>query len=303
MDLTRTGAHRCAFDAIGTSWLVVTDRPLTTRTRADLLDLVQEVEATCSRFRRDSLLAACRDAPHGGRFRFPAHTTALFDLLDALHTATDGAVDPLVGHDLERLGYDRDYTLIPAPPGPRHASTWGTAVRHEGADLLTDGPVVIDLGAAGKGHVVDLVCSALREAGVERAVVDAGGDLRVLGDTPVRIGLEDPRDPSRVLGVLDVHERALCASASNRRTWGPGLHHLLDARTGRPVQDVLATWVLADSAALADGLATALFVADAAPLVEHFTFSWVRLLATGRAQTSPDLAGCLVTARTDRGAP
>ncbi|MGN8245793.1 FAD:protein FMN transferase [Cellulomonas soli] len=288
-------AHRFGFDATGTSWQVVTDEPVDARTRRAVLDLVRGFEVACSRFRTDSLLSRCRHAPRGGRFRFPAHTAALFDLFDELHEATGGAVDPLVGRDLERLGYDAQYTLTPAPPVPRPPLAWGTHVRHEGSDLLTDGPVVLDLGAAGKGHLVDLVCALLRGRGIERAVVDASGDLRATGGPALRVGLEDPRDARRVIGVVELRDRALCASASNRRAWGEGLHHLLDARTGRPAHGVLATWVLADSAALADGLATALFVCDPAPLTARFPFSWVRLLADGRAQTSADLAGQLFT--------
>ncbi|GAA3803785.1 FAD:protein FMN transferase [Cellulomonas soli] len=308
-----TAAHRFRFEATGTSWQVVTDEPLDPLTRRAVLDLVEDVEATFSRFRGDSLLSRCRDAPQGGRFRFPAHAADLFDLLDELNVATDGAVDPLVGHDLERLGYDARYSFTPATSStcssslPSMASStsahgtagrqaaWGTHVRHHGSDLLTQGPVVLDLGAAAKGHLVDLVCGVLHAAGVDRSVVDASGDLRCTGGAPMRVGLEDPRDAHRVIGVVDLQDRALCASASNRRAWAPGVHHLLDARTGLPVQDVLATWVLADRAAVADGLSTALFVADPRPLAERFDFSWVRLLADGRAQASPDLAGRLFT--------
>ena len=53
-------------------------------------------------------------APDGGRFTFPEDSVALFDLYDRLHTATRGAVDPLVGRDLELLGYHRTYSLTPA---------------------------------------------------------------------------------------------------------------------------------------------------------------------------------------------
>ena len=83
----------------------------------------------------------------------------------------------------------------------------------------------------------------------------------------------------------------LCASATNRRAWGPGLHHVLDARTGIPVRDVVATWVLAADAASADGLATALFVTDPDRLLAEFSFQYVRLLADGRLQASAGFDG------------
>jgi thiamine biosynthesis lipoprotein len=60
-------------------------------------------------------------APSGGRFAFPEDATALFDLYDDLVEATGGALDPLVGRDLELLGYDAAYTLTPADDDVRSA--------------------------------------------------------------------------------------------------------------------------------------------------------------------------------------
>ncbi|WP_410971950.1 FAD:protein FMN transferase, partial [Salmonella sp. SAL4445] len=68
-------------------------------------------------------------------------------------------------------------------------------------------------------------------------IVDAGADLAVRG-RPQRIGLEHPFDHRRAIGVWEVTDAALCASAVNRRSWpsatGSTLHHVLDARTGLP---------------------------------------------------------------------
>jgi thiamine biosynthesis lipoprotein len=138
---------------------------------------------------------------------------------------------------------------------------------------------VIDVGAAGKGYLVDLISAILTQAGIAQHVVDAGSDLRHVGEQPIRVGLEHPLDPRRVIGVANLHGRALCVSSPTRRAWGPGLHHILDARTGAPVRDVLATWVVADTTALADGLATALFCTEPDRLADRSRSSFVRMLA------------------------
>ncbi|MGH2449824.1 MAG: FAD:protein FMN transferase [Candidatus Limnocylindria bacterium] len=93
----------------------------------------------------------------------------------------------------------------------------------------------------------------------------------------------------------------MCESAVTRRAWGDGLHHLLDVRTGLPVQDVVAAWVVADEAATADGLATALFFTEADQLAKVFPFAYVRMLADGRAETSHNFDGELFS-RVDRSA-
>ena len=127
----------------------------------------------------------------------------------------------------------------------------------DGEYLDTARPVLLDIGAAGKGYLVDLVSDLLVGLGIGTHVVDASGDLRVRGDASERIALEHPADPTKAIGVVELREGALCASASNRRSWGDGLHHVIDAVTGVPTADVIATWALAPDALHADGLATA----------------------------------------------
>ncbi|MDA0181337.1 FAD:protein FMN transferase [Solirubrobacter phytolaccae] len=281
-------------DAIGTRWQIETARPLSPAPRARIQDVIEDYDRTWSRFRPDSLVTEIAAAPAGGRFELPRHAVALLDLYDRLHELTDGALDPLVGRDLELLGYDATYSLRAAPLPDRvraheRRARWPD-VRRRGRTITTDRPVLIDVGAAGKGQLVDLVAQVLEDEGVEAFVVDAGGDLRQRGDAPIRVGLEHPLDALRVVGTVDLHDRALCASAANRRAWGPGLHHVLDARTGTCVDRVLATWVIAETAMLADGLATALFLTEPDRLQPAFGFSFVRMRPDG-LETSDGFEG------------
>lgn len=286
-----------AFEAIGTRWEIEAHEPLGPRLRRRILERIRRFDATYSRFRPDSLVSRVAATPDGGRFDFPGDSGALFDLYDWLHTATAGAVDPLVGRDLELLGYDRTYSLTPASDlvraeaCARERASWSEDVVRDGTSLVTRRPLVIDVGAAGKGYIVDIVSQILREAGFARFVVDGSGDLRHLGESGIQVGLEHPSDPSLVIGVVNLKNRALCASAVTRRAWGVGLHHVLDARTGVPVRDVVATWVVADDAATADGLATALFFTRPERLAEVFRFSYVRMFADGRAEISRNFDG------------
>ncbi len=231
-------------------------------------------------------------AQGGGRFAFPLEAARLFAFYDRLHAATGGAVDPLVGRDLERLGYGRDYALVPTGAARRPAS-WPRDVRHEGCDFVTEAAQVVDVGAAGKGLLVDMVAALLRRAGLTAHVVDASGDMRHAGPEPLAVGLEHPQAPREVIGVANLRGRALCASAITRRCWGDGLHHVIDARTGEPTRDVIATWVVADDAMVADGLATALFFTGHAALAGIAAFEFVRMFADGRAERSAGFDGTL----------
>ncbi|TBL69081.1 FAD:protein FMN transferase [Paenibacillus thalictri] len=285
------------FKAIGTQWEIETREPLSHQLQQRILERIEQFDLTYSRFSPDSLVSRVAAAADGGSFTFPEDSLPLFELYDRLYTATMGAMDPLVGRDLELLGYDRTYSLMPASDVIRSAAyaqgkaIWSKHIIRNGTTLVTQRPLVIDVGAAGKGYLVDIVSEMLCEAGIAEFVVDGSGDLRHSGGSSIQVGLEHPFDSSLVIGVAKLKNRALCASAVNRRSWGDGLHHVLDARTGIPVREVVATWVIADKAVTADGLATALFFTDGEHLAKNFRFSYVRMFADGRAEISRNFDG------------
>ncbi|WOS64402.1 FAD:protein FMN transferase [Sinorhizobium fredii] len=286
---------RFEFDAIGTSWEIDTPAPVGAEIRRRVLELVDRFDSVYSRFRDGSLITRIAEAENGGTFEFPPEAAAMFDLYDQLHEATDGAVDPLIGRDLELLGYDREYSLIPAlseiATYAIRRPRWDRDVVREGGTIVTRRPLVIDLGAVGKGCLVDLTARLLEIDGVEDFVVDGSGDMLHRGDKVLDVGLEHPLDPTMVVGVARLRNASLCASAINRRRWGDGLHHVLDARSGAPVNDVLATWVVSADTATADALATALFFGPASRLTASFDFTFVRMFADGRVEVSGNFDG------------
>ena len=220
---------------------------------------------------------------------FPDEAHELFDVYRRLYAATDGAVSPLVGRALESLGYDRTYSLSPSSPAVVPA--WDDAFAWDGTALSTVRPVTIDVGAAGKGYLVDIVGELLVRGGMTGVVVDASGDIRRWDTGSIRVALEHPADPTKAIGVVNLGHGAICASASNRRAWGPGLHHVIDATTGLPTHSVIATWAIAPTAVVADGAATGLFFGDAERIAEEFGIRYVRMFSTGRVEYSPDLDG------------
>lgn len=103
------------FESIGTQWEIETHEELDHGLKQRILKRVNQFKTTYSRFRQDSLVTRMATAPEGGCFEFPDDSISLFALYDKLYTASGGAVDPLVGRDLELLGYDRTYSLTPVP--------------------------------------------------------------------------------------------------------------------------------------------------------------------------------------------
>jgi thiamine biosynthesis lipoprotein len=295
------------FDAIGTRWQIDTDREVPSALRQAIAARIDQFDRDYSRFREDSLVT--RLARSAGAYRVPADAQPLIDVYERLYRATSGAVTPFVGDTLVALGYDAQYSLVPAaaaaaavaavaPAGqdvpatvPRLADVVADAsALRAGSVVHTTRPVTVDVGAAGKGYLVDLVAALLDDAGFDTFTVDASGDLFRRG-TPIRVALEHPYDPSKAIGVVELGDAALCASATNRRAWGNGLHHVIDGRTGLPTPQVAATWTLAADARTADGVATALFFTDPTVLREEFGTDGVRIFSSGRLERTPTFQG------------
>lgn len=281
-----------AFEAIGAPWAITTPNPLPPSVAAAVSARIDEFDAVYSRFRSDSLVTAI--AGNSGIWQFPPDAAPLFELYRTLYNATEGAMSPLVGARLEDLGYDRDYSLRPRNDVVE-VPVWDDIMHWDGTRLITTAPVLVDVGAAGKGYLVDLVAVVLRDAGIDEYLIDASGDLLHRGEAPVRVGLEHPFDPTKAIGICELSNAALCASAPGRRSWGPGLHHILDATTGLPTHTVAATWALAASGLQADGLATALFFAAAPALGAGFRFEYVRMFPDSRIEYSRSFPGELFT--------
>lgn len=278
------------FDGIGTRWEISTPRPLDASVRARVLAIVERYDGDWSRFRSDSTVGAMARQP--GRYGLPPEAADLGRLYRSLYEVTGGAMTPLIGGSLERLGYDAAYSLRPAGnalPAPR----WEDVLMWDGNVLTTTAPLVLDIGAAGKGQLVDLLAIELRSCGVDSFVIDASGDLLHRGPDPVSVALEHPYDPARAIGTVTLAGGALCASASNRRAWGDGLHHVLDGTTGLPVSKAVATWTMAESTMVADALATALFFVPGSELERSFDFSWLTVFSDGSAAYSAGFEGTL----------
>lgn len=273
------------FEAIGTIWEIGTIDPLADGARDAVRETIDDFDHTWSRFRADSLVTALSEEPQ--EVPAPPDAAAMLDLYRELSLATDGAVQPLVGDSLSARGYDARYSFRDRGASPAPAD-WAEQLAWDDGALALHAPALIDVGAIGKGRLVDVVHDLLGSLGHAERLVDAGGDLRVSG-APVRVGLEHPFDTTSAIGVAVVADVALCGSAVNRRAWPGehgGLHHVLDARTGEPVRTYASTWAIAAEAMVADAAATALFFDGGPAFAARFGVEWVRMTTHGGVEWS-----------------
>lgn len=247
----------------------------------------------------------------------PSTLQAGFAAARQLCLDSGGRFDPGVG-DLVRLwGFDDEDHFRTTPP-PVDQLNAALQQRSSLCDSHIDPQTVVvdqvparfDFGASAKGRAVDEVIALLQAAGIHNAIINAGGDIKVIGrraQRAWRIGIRHPRpvDGRTMLASLEVHDgEAIFTSGDYERFFidnGVRYHHILDPRTGLPAMGSQSATVLHSSAERADAAATALFVAgaqDAASVMQQMGVdNWLLIDANGRLHASdamrariPDLA-------------
>jgi thiamine biosynthesis lipoprotein len=152
------------------------------------------------------------------------------------------------------------------PPDDSTAS----ALRHVGFARYLDGGAegfILDLGGVAKGYAVDLAADRLATLGFKSAIINAGGDLRLVGrrhdGKPWRIAIRHPRKPGAFIGYLDLDESSVATSGDYERffVWGgERFHHILDPRTGLPGRACESVTIVTPVASTGDALATGCFL-------------------------------------------
>jgi len=124
----------------------------------------------------------------------------------------------------------------------------------------------INLGGIAKGYAIERGARILRRARIDHAVLNAGGDTRVIGDRrgqPWVVGIRHPRSPDEVVTRLPLVDEAVSTSGDYERFFdedGRRYHHIINPATGAPTDELMSVTVIGPDAVLTDGLSTTLFV-------------------------------------------
>lgn len=209
----------------------------------------------------------------GGRARTTQDLAELIDVGARLEDASMGRFNPAIGALVELWGFHTSDYPITAPPPSDAAIADRLAWQPSMRSLALDGRSVralrrgvqLDFSGMAKGLAVRRACALLADVEITDALINAGGDVLVCGQTerPWRIAIAKPGG-----GILTRVELldpvAVFTSGSDYRYGefdGARYAHLLDPFTGRPVAAVMQATVLDEDPLLADAGATALVVA------------------------------------------
>ena len=196
-----------------------------------------------SRFREGSDLTRLNRAAGTGRWvDVPRRLERALVAADRARRSTGGVFDPRILADLDRLGY-RGVALGSSwgGPGAVGPADPGRPVVRRAARGVVAVDRAVDLGGIGKGLTLRWAAVSIGQRGVERWLLEAGGDLVARGPGPDGdpwiIGIEDPFGGGAPLAAVALDDGAVATSSVRVNAWvvdGRPVHHLLDPRTGEP---------------------------------------------------------------------
>lgn len=241
----------------------------------------ERIHDTTDRFQKNGQTAAANDVVKINENAGVKPVTVSADTIKMIERSnhfaglTGGAFDITIGPVMDLWGFGKGEQHVPADAEINRVLSL-VDYRKVKVDpesmtaFLTKPGMSMDLGGVAKGYATDEAVNALREMGIQHAIINAGGNVYALGDkpdgSPWRVGVQDPRGDKDIIAVLYLKDKAAVTSGDYQRYFEEGgvrYHHIVNPSTGKQAGDVMQTTVVTDSAADADILSTTVFVLGA----------------------------------------
>jgi thiamine biosynthesis lipoprotein len=253
---------------------------------------VVRIEQHFSRYRAESIVSRI-NAASGAAYAvaLDAETAGLLQFADALHRDSGGLFDITSG--VLRRVWDFKAARLPDRQALHAALAlvgW-SQVEFDGRSIRLPQPgMELDFGGFGKEYAADRAASLLSDAGLKHGYVNLGGDIRLLGPTPSgapwRLGIAHPREAAAVIGGVELDSGALATSGDYERYFeleGQRYCHILDPRSGWPVQHWQSVSVLAPACLAAGALTTIAMLKgpEAGAFLQSQGVAWIGVDALG----------------------
>jgi thiamine biosynthesis lipoprotein len=271
MPLVRTAFHAMASD--NELQVFAADAARANEAAAAATADVRRIEAKYSRYRDDSVTARINAAAGGAAVAIDAETAALLAYADRCFAQSGGLFDITSGVLRRVWDFRGSPPRLPDTVALAAAVAlvgWAEVEWSERAVRLPRAGMEIDFGGIGKEYAADRVATIVAEHGVAHALVNLGGDVRVVGPQPSgapwRIGIRHPRRPGAAIAAIELNEGAVATSGDYERSFeldGRRYCHLLNPRTGMPVGHFQSVSVVAPLCVVAGSCATIAMLREA----------------------------------------
>ncbi|TAG04161.1 MAG: FAD:protein FMN transferase [Burkholderiales bacterium] len=281
--------------------LIVADNELGARAAAvAAIEEVRRIEHKYSRYRADSVVAEINANAGGASLvSIDEETAQLIAFADQLFAASGGLFDITSG--VLRRAWNFKNAELPSNALIAEMVAligWQRVERNARQLRLRESGMEIDFGGFGKEYAADRAASVLIERGVANALVNLGGDVRALGHrgdgAPWRLGIRHPRVDGETLASIPLVNTALATSGDYERfvdVGGVRYCHVLNPKTGWPVQHWQSISVVAPVCAAAGALATIAMLkgTEALPFLREQGVSFLAVDAQGALSSEATL--------------
>lgn len=227
---------------------------------------VERIESRYSRYRSDSLLSRLNLEAHEAQgFKLDAEFAGLINYANTCFLESEGLFDISSGVLRKAWTFSKGQSLPNQQLIDQLLPSIGfQSIRHDDAHIFFTLPgMEIDLGGIVKEYAADCAANILRQMGIDFGVVNFGGDLRIVGPhpdgTPWEIGIHHPRRPDTLIASLNLTDGAVTTSGDYERAFfinGKRYSHLLNPKTGWPVEGLQCVSVIAPLAVIAGSAST-----------------------------------------------
>jgi thiamine biosynthesis lipoprotein len=189
----------------------------------------------------------------------------LLVLCDSVTRLSDGCFDVSLDNLTKAWGFYTDNPLLPtkaAIDSALNSSGWNNIQLKENQTIIRRKNVGLNFGAIAKGYAVDKAIDVLKKSGIKKALVNAGGEIKVIGND-WKVGIQHPRDERGIVAVVKLNDMTVATSGDYEQYFeqdGIRYHHIIDPKTGYPARGLQSVTVINESNTFADALATAVFV-------------------------------------------
>lgn len=249
-----------------------TDEPAMRLAANAAIDEVRRIEAKYSRYREDSILSRINRAAGIDWTEVDDETSGLLDFAHQLWLLSDGLFDVTSG--ILRQAWDFKAQRLPEEATVERLLDrvgWSQVTR-DGRRIRLEKPgMELDFGGFGKEYAADRAAAVLHSHHIGHALVNLGGDLHALNGRGLphlagqswQIDIQHPRpdllSPRKPLASLSLTRGGLATSGDYERFFvhdGQRYCHVLNPRTGWPVNHVQSVSVLAANTTAAGALST-----------------------------------------------
>ncbi len=234
-------------------------------------DEIKRIDGLMNVFAQDSEISRINQAAGKSAVQVSSDTLEVIERSLRYARLTDGALDITVAPLMELWGFGNNLKQIPPDDDLREKLSLVdykkvTVDKSRSTVMLESPGMQVDVSGIAKGYAVDKAIQALKDAGIQKAMINAGGDIYAMNSPPGRdvwlIGVRHPRNGADMLGIIELKDKAVATSGDYENFFqvdGKRYCHVIDTRTGRPVAGIMSVTIIADNTAEADALATAVF--------------------------------------------